>query len=68
MDFGEMQRIIQTMNVDETKRWLFQHTRNEAEYKQVKRALDTLAQFTPVDWIGPTGDRVAVEQTERKRV
>ena len=46
------------------KKWLFQHTRNEHEYHALMRALNTISQYTPVDWVGSVGERHVIEHVE----
>lgn len=46
------------------KKWLHKHTRDENEYHALMRALNTISNYTPVDWVGSVGERHAVEHVE----
>ena len=46
---------------EETRKWLFTHTRTEGEYAIVRHALKTLAEYRPVEWQGKPGNRRPVE-------
>lgn len=61
-EFKELQSIAgELYSTEETKNWLFKHTRDETEYEQVRRALRVLAGFHPVEWTGKPGNRHPVE-------
>lgn len=56
--FEEMQATVREMYKDtDERRWLFTHTTSQDEFAKLRRALKTLAEFEPVDWIGKTGNR-----------
>lgn len=46
------------------KKWLHRHTRDENEYHAFMRALNTISNYTPVDWVGSVGERRAIEHVE----
>lgn len=46
---------------EDNRKWLFTHTRNEDEYKLIRLALKVLSTFHPVEWVGKSGERHAVE-------
>ncbi len=46
---------------EETRKWLFSHTRDEGEYAIIRHALKVLANYRPVEWQGKPGERVPVE-------
>lgn len=46
---------------EETRKWIFSHTRNEGEYAILRHAMKVLAEYRPVEWTGPTGHREPVE-------
>ena len=50
------------------KKWLHKHTRNEHEYHALMMALNTISQYTPVDWVGSVGERHAVEHNEQVEI
>lgn len=61
-DMERLQRIATYMYRDvDTRKWLFSHTATQEEYNQVRRALNILAHFQPVNWEGKTGERIPVE-------
>ncbi len=45
---------------EDMRKWLFTHTRTEGEYAILRHALETLAEFKPVQWTGPAGHREPV--------
>ncbi len=60
--FRELQTTAAAMySSEDTRKWLFSHTRNEGEYAIVRHALKALAEFRPVEWAGKPGERVPVE-------
>lgn len=46
---------------EDTRKWLFSHTRNEGEYAILRHAMKVIAEFRPVRWEGKPGERVPVE-------
>lgn len=58
MVFEEMQTVVKELyrNTDERK-WLFTHTASQDEFVKIRRALKTLVEFEPVNWVGKTGNR-----------
>lgn len=60
--FRELQATAEELyRSEDTRKWLFSHTRNEGEYAIIRHALKTLAEYRPVEWVGKPGERVAVE-------
>lgn len=61
-EFNDLQAMAGSMySNDESRKWLFSHTRDENEYQQIRRALKILAGYHPVEWQGKTGERRPVE-------
>ena len=61
-EFRDLQATAAEMYSNEgSRKWLFSHTRNEAEYHQIRMALKTLSKYHPVEWRGIPGERCPVE-------
>ena len=60
-DIRELQTTASAMyNSEDTRKWLFSHTRSEGEYALIRHALKVLAEYQPVEWSGPAGHREPV--------
>lgn len=68
-EFSELQATAgELYRTKEMKQWLFAHTRDEAEYNQLRRTLRVLAHWKPVEWQGKTGERRPVECGNARRM
>lgn len=56
--FEEMQTVVKELYMNSSERqWLFTHTTSQDEFAKIRRALKTLVEFEPVNWVGKTGNR-----------
>lgn len=54
----QLQKLAKELSEDmETRKYLFSHTRNEAEYETLRRSIRNLSNLPLVTWAGPTGNR-----------
>jgi hypothetical protein len=61
-EFRDLQATAEELySSEDTRKWLFSHTRNEGEYAILRHALKTLAEFKPVQWEGKPGNRQPVQ-------
>lgn len=61
-DLRELQMAAgELYNSVQNRMWIFNHTKDESEYWQVRHALKVLADWKPVEWQGETGHREPVQ-------